>query len=54
MSSERTTMMVDLEAEVARLKATGWTKADFAKALRDLLEPDDDALRLSSAENPAP
>jgi hypothetical protein len=27
------------EAEVKRLQAHGWKKADFAKALRGLLEP---------------
>ena len=30
------------EAEVMRLRQQGWTQVDFANALRDLLEADDD------------
>lgn len=32
----------DVEEEVARLRSMGWQKADFAKALKDILEKTDD------------
>lgn len=36
-AQEKAKLIAKVEAEVARLKALGWTPADFAKALKKLL-----------------
>jgi hypothetical protein len=35
-------MKIFVDEEVARLRSMGWQKADFAKALKDILEKIDD------------